>query len=132
MTDCILHITGSDSSLIEITRLLFVTAMLCGDPDGTRLNLPLYYLLKALDGTERNDGFVTDLNAGFSRSRAILQKADWMKCLHGRMQDEPDWPAGLLPNSQSRICSLMRCPFWFLLRLNIGIAMAWLRVLFRS
>lgn len=98
MTDCILHITGSESSLIEITRLLFVTAMLCGDPDGTRLNLPLYYLLKALDGTEHNDGFVTDLNAG-DNSRDILvdSKESAMLLAKGLKSVYPGIHAACLP-----------------------------------
>lgn len=63
MTECTLHITGPESSLTEISKLLVATAVVCGDPDGGRLNIPLYCLLKTLNGTVHNEGLVIDLNA---------------------------------------------------------------------
>ena len=71
MTDCTLHITGPESSLTEISKLLVATAVVCGDPDGGRLNIPLYCLLKTLNGTVHNEGFVIDQTAS-GNSRDIL------------------------------------------------------------
>lgn len=98
MTDCTLHITGSESSLTEISKLLVATAVVCGDPDGGRLNIPLYCLLKTLNGTEHNEGFVIDLTAG-DNSRNILvdTKESAILLAEGLMSVYPGINAAYLP-----------------------------------
>lgn len=64
MTDCVLHITGCKESLVELSNFLASTGLVCGNPDGSHLNLPLDRLLKALMGKEHNGGFVKDLTEG--------------------------------------------------------------------
>lgn len=98
MTDCTLHITGPESSLIEITKLLVATAVVWGDPDGSQLNIPLHCLLKTLNGTEHNDGFVIDLNAG-DNSRDILvnSKTSAVLLAEGLKSVYPNINAAFLP-----------------------------------
>ena len=98
MTDCTIHITGPESSLIEITKLLVATAVVCGDPDGSRLNIPLYCLLKTLNGTVHNEGLVIDLNAG-DNSRNILvdSKESAILLANGLKSVYPSIKAAYLP-----------------------------------
>lgn len=65
--DCILHITGSESSLESIGKLFLTTAAVAGAPDETGLNIPLYAVLKTLVGEEHFDGVIKDYSTGIVR-----------------------------------------------------------------